>query len=134
MSESTLDGIAAQLGGHINLDDVRFSAVSASLARVEAAIADHARTSADTLDKMNMRTHTRMDGIVASIVKLSEASASIKDELHTSIADVAKVNADAKEALNDKISAIKNWAMGGVIAIGIPIVGWALLEVYAGLK
>ena len=137
MSEATLGEISAKLDGHIKVDEVQFLAVTTGIVRIETAIVDHAKASsatldklADTVDKVNVRTHARMDGIVASIVKLADSQAEIKDSLHTAVVAMTKADADVDNRLNNRISATKDWIMGGFVVASLPVIGWLVVELW----
>lgn len=137
MSEVTLGEVLAELRGHVSVDQAEFAAIKAShaattsgMARIETAIVDHAKASAETLDRMNTRTHARMDGIVASIVKLADNQGEIKDALHAAIVAMTKGDADADNAMNKKISATKEWILGGAVMLSLPVIGWLAVELW----
>ena len=130
MSEATLGEISANLDGHIKVDEVQFLAVTKGIDRIETAIVDHAKASADTLDKMNTRTHARIDGIVASIVKLADGQAEIKDSLYTAVVAMTKGDADVRADANKRISSTKEWIMGGFIVASLPVIAWLAVELW----
>ena len=137
MSEATLGEISANLDGHIKVDEVQFLAVTKGIDRIETAIVDHAKSSsttmdklADMIDKVNVRTHARMDGIVASIAKLADGQAEIKDNMHTAIVAMTKADADVDSRLNKRISSTKDWIMGGFVIGSLPVIGWMAVELW----
>ena len=141
MTEISLGAIAATLEGnadlqkaHEVLDNTRFDTVCQTMTRIECAIVDHAKTSADTLDKMNQRTHTRIDGLVTSISKLIDHVGGVKDDVHELKTSMISGDFAVKEDLNKRISSTKDWIIGCVIAAGLPLMGWMALEIYEGLK
>ena len=141
MTEATLYSISVKLDGnaalqtaHEKLDDTRFETVCQTMTRVEAAIVDHAKASADTLDKMNVRTHARMDQVVASISKLTDYVGTVKDDVHELKTSMIRGDSAVKEDLNNRISSTRDWIMGGAIAMGLPLMAWMALQIYEGLK
>ena len=137
MSEATISEVLAELRGHIKVDEVQFLAVTTGNARIETAIVDHAKSSsttmdklADMIDKVNVRTHARMDGIVASIAKLADGQAEIKDNMHTAIVAMTKADADVDSRLNKRISSTKEWIMGGFIVASLPVIAWLAVELW----
>ena len=73
------------LDSHETLDDTRFDTVCKTMDRVEAAIIDHAKSSAALSERTSVRTHERMDGIVASIAKVADSVDAVSDALHKRI-------------------------------------------------
>ena len=141
MSVTSLDAISAKLEGnadlqkaHEVLDNARFDTVCQTMTRIESAIVEHAKTSADTLDKMNVRTHARIDQIVASISKLTDYVGSVKDDVHELKTSMISGDFAVKEDLNRRISSTKDWIIGCVIAAALPLMGWMALQIYEGLK
>ena len=141
MNETTLAAISAKLDGqtelqkaHEKLDDTRFDTVCQTMTRIECAIVDHAKSSADTLDKMNVRTHARIDLIVASISKLTDYVGAVKDDVHDLKTSMISGDSAVKEDLNKRISSTKDWIIGFAIAAALPLMGWMALQIYEGLK
>ena len=112
MGEITIGEIGVKLDGHIALDGVRFEEVSRSLARVEVAILDHAKTAVETADRQNTRTHERMDGIVASISKVADKFDDGNKELHSRI----------------------NSLLWSLLVLTFPVMGWLVVQLYTAVK
>ena len=141
MTELSLGAIAAKLEGnadlqkaHEVLDNTRFDTVCQTMTRIECAIVDHAKTSADTLDKMNVRTHARIDQIVTSITKLTDYVGTVKDDVHELKTSMVSGDSAVKEDLHKRISSNKDWMIGCAIAVTLPFMGWMALQIYEGLK
>lgn len=152
MSVTSLDAMWAKLEGnadlqkaHEMLDNTRFDTVCQTMTRIESAIVDHAKTSADTLDKMNVRTHdtldkmnvrthARMDQIVMSISKLTDNVGALKDDVNELKTSMVSGDSAVKEDLHKRISSNKDWIIGCAIAVALPLMGWMALQLYEGLK
>ena len=130
MSNTTVEEMLVKLDGHIKHDELSLSHVALSLIRIETAVADHAKISADTLDKMNVRTHARIDSLVTSITKLADSHAALKDDLHEAVISLTKNNEDVKSDLHKRISGAKDWWLTGALAIAIPVIGWLVMMLY----
>lgn len=101
----TLGELREAQKAHAILDDVRFASTNESNLRIELAIADHARNSAELSERTNVRTHERIDKLVESIDKFSS-------DLHSRI----------------------NGLLLSIILVTMPVIGWLVIQVYNGIK
>lgn len=141
MTEVSLGAIAAKLEGnadlqkaHEVLDNTRFDTVCQTMTRIECAIVDHAKASADTMDKMNQRTHVRIDGLVTSITKLTDYVGAVKDDVQELKTSMISGDSAVKEDLHKRMSSNKDWMIGFAIAVTLPLMGWMALQIYEGLR
>lgn len=124
MSEAiTIREVHGAVVAHEKLDDTRFDTVCRTMNRVETAIADHAKASAELSERTSHRMHERMDGLVASITKLDDKLESVQGALNTRINSV-------ESGSNGRINGI---VWGGLILFATAA-GWLAIQIIGSLQ